>query len=521
MRILRVCIFVFGAALIAVLAGCASPAAKRGEAGLDLDLSATANQGFVLLKVVSTRPISLLNPKWQSISVRSGDKTDAMFDITPAYSMLMGQHVPTESLYFAKLPAGKYVISEMGSVGPGPGLLLALLASDRAEADTQLPDFVVEAGRLANLGTIVYAPEIDKEQPERMVLLHGPMGKRAAQEAFLAESNRAQLPLPEGGGWGRDATAAAELAALAQARPLVSMLNLSEVSGGLMAGSHLGQIFRRAGPQIWTTEALDSLDTVYSFGKTADGRLIAGNSYGGYLVESGDGGWRRYRLGKETGRVAHIETRDDGSVIFITGSLLASKVWFKKSLEDAAEIPTEVATVETPPDSILSNGKEIFLAWKITGFSRESLITRIDKQSLAVTSQRENFWVIGWQFLADGRVQLTRQNGMSLYSSSSADNMRTWNHTERPGKLSTVWLDKKRAFGLDWRTGFVMITNVLQKTTNGGDTWENIGAPMETKHFAGRIVYADEGEILLQGGHMLYSSTNEGKTWQRLFPAKQ
>lgn len=507
--------------VLVLLSGCATTAAKRTESGLDLDLVAKGKEGFVVLKVVSARPISLLNPKWQSIHVSADGKREELIDVTPSYNMLFGKHIPTESLYFAKLDAGEYEVTSMGSIGPGPGLLLALLASDHAAANEKLPRFKVEAGRLANLGTVVYVPEIEKEQPEQMFLLHGPAGRRAAKAALLGETQRAEISLQEGGGWTTVATAETEAGVLAQARAHMSMLSIRKTDRGLIAGSHLGQIFRRTGPQAWSQETLDTLGTVFAVAEGIDGRAFAGSQYGEYFVKTPSGEWHGYRLEKEAGRIAYIEPRADGSAIFIAGDLRQTRVWFKKSIEDSAEAPTQIAKIDTPPDNMLVSGKEIILAFNVPGMFREAVITRVDKQSLKVTSQREKFWVLDWQYLPDGRVNLTRQNGLSLYSSTSTDNLQTWIHSDQPGAISNYWYDASHGLSLDMSPGFIMVANNLRSTDDAGKTWTRLGKPLETRHMAGRIVYADADEILVQGSHMLYSTLDRGNTWKRLFPSTQ
>ena len=519
MRSIRAVFLVILTLATAFLTGCANTAATRTATGLELDLKPADNKGFVVLKVVSTRPISLLNPKWQSIKINSGTKSDELTDITPTYNMLMGKHVPTESLYFARLDAGEYEVTGMGSIGPGPGLLLALLASDSASADKQLPKFKVEVGRLANLGTLVYSPEIDKEEPSRIFLLNGPMGTQAAKSALLAEAKRSDLALTEGGGWLASANAESEAKVLTQARLMVSMLNFLRGGPTVVAGSQLGQILRRTAVQTWSRESVNTLDRIFSVASTPDGSTVAGGEYGQYFVASGNGTWRTYRLADEAGRIAHIELRSDGSALFVVGDLRQTRVWRKRALLASEETPTLVAKFDAPPDNLLATNKELIVAWNIPGISRTAVLSRIDMETLSVKTQNENFWVVDWQYMPDGKVKLSRQNGRSIYSSSSADGMQTWMHGNESGAFGAFWQDDARGFSLDVSPGFSMVANTLRKTEDGGKSWARSGKPLETRHFAGRIVYADSNEVLIQGGHMLYSSTDQGQTWKRSFPA--
>lgn len=500
------------------LSGCANTAAKRTESGLDLNLVAKENEGFVVLKVISVRPISLLNPKWQSIEISSNGKRAEMNDITVRYNMLMGKHVPTESLYFAKLEAGEYEVTGMGSLGPGPGLLLALLASDSAVANKKLPRFAVQSGRLANLGTIVYVPAIDNERSEQMFLLNGSMGKKTATNSLLSESQRADIAVIEGGGWISTPSAQAEAEMLERARQHVSVLSIQRSGSQVSAGSHLGQIFKRTGPQVWSRETIDTLGCVYSVAKTPDGKVIAGSDYGEYFVKGGSGNWSAYRLAMETGRIAHIEPLANGGALFVTGDLRQTRVWRKKSIDDNGELPTEVLKANSPPDNFLSTDKELFLAGNIPGFMRETVVSRIDKQTLAVTSQNEKFWVIDWHNQPDGSIMLIRQNGLSLYLSAWDENQKIWRHTDSPGL--GYWFDMQRALSLETSAGFKMVSNQLRQTSDGGKTWTRLGKSLDTQNYAGSIVYADENEVLLQGSNMLFSTTNNGETWQRLFPSR-
>jgi photosystem II stability/assembly factor-like uncharacterized protein len=139
-------------------------------------------------------------------------------------------------------------------------------------------------------------------------------------------------------------------------------------------------------------------------------------------------------------------------------------------------------------------------------------------KSLSVKNISENFWVAGWQYMPDGEVKLLRQNGLSLYFSTSKDNLVTWSKDDIPGAYSPYWFDATHGLSLKTSPGMVMVDSKLQKTNDGGRTWTVHGNPLETKNYAGQIVFADEQEVLIQGGNMLYSTTDGGSTWRRLFP---
>jgi hypothetical protein len=503
------------ALVISLLAGCANTAAKRTQNGLELDLLADANKGFVVLKVITTRPISLINPKWQSIKISSQGRGAELMDITPYYNMFMGSPVPTESLYFAKIDAGEYEITGMGSVGPGPGLLLAMLASDSATADRKLPKFTVVSGRLSNLGTIVYVPEIDKEQPERMFLLGGTAGKQAAKNALLAESKRTDISLIDGGGW---LTTPDEAEVLKQVRPLVSMFSFQKSDQGLFAVSHLGQVLRRTGIQTWSSEPIETLDRLFVLTQMPDGKFIVGSEYGEYFVKDAVLGWRAYRLGKENSRVVQIIPRQGIGTFFVLTDGLTTRLLLKKSIEDQVEAPVEVLQLNEIVSNLLVTQNEIIFAHNVPGITREVVLKRVDMRTLAVSSKSENFWVAGWQYMPSGEIKLTRQNGLSLYSSTSTDNLQTWTKDDVPVAFGAYWFDAANGLSLEVTTGIVMVNSKLRKTTDGGRSWSTYGNSLETKYYSGQIVFADDSEVLIQGSHMLYSTTDHGQTWKRVFP---
>ncbi|WP_157360048.1 WD40/YVTN/BNR-like repeat-containing protein [Caldimonas brevitalea] len=505
-----------------VLVGCAAPAAKRGPDGLALDLKAEGSDGFVVLKVVSTRPVSLLNPKWQNIAVRStGGQNDELRDLTPPYSMLGANYVPTESLYFARLKAGEYEVSSLGSTGAGPGLLLALMMSDHASMQKRLPRFNVETGRLTNLGTIVYAPELDKDQPADIVLLSGPVGQRAALQDLRDEGGTAALP-PLGGGWGAPPEESAE--SLKRAREMVSMVSHrgSAISGGtFIGGSHLGQILMRTGPRTWVRESLDTLNRVVFATRLADGTLVAGMEYGRYQIKRPGGTWEAHKIGSEKGRVVYIEPRADGSALFVAGDAKTTRVWLKRGgLDHASDEITQVAAFGTPPDLLLTLPDALIVAWNETGILRQSVHHRIDKNTLKLTTYKESFWVVDWQYRVDGSVALTRQNGMSGYRSVSLDGARTWITANEPGYLGGFWLDANKGYAFGVSPGFSTVDSLLQVTSDGGKTWQRQGGPLVAPS-VGQLLQVDGQELVALAGHVVYSSIDQGGTWQRVFPVPQ
>lgn len=509
--------------LLMTLTGCATTnsAAKRTGDGLDLDLSPAANEGFAVLRVVSLRPVSLLNPKWQQVNLTSKAGRADMLDITvPSNAFFGGKYYATESLYFAKLPVDRYEISGFGSTGPGPGLIPALLASDSAKATTT-PAFRIEAGRLANLGTIVYAPEIEKEQPAQTFLLGGPVGQKYALDALLAESRQTKLGVVLGGGWQTEVSPEDEQKALTQARSQVSHFYFRATNESLSGGSHLGQIARRTGTNQWSFESVDSLSTVFTTATTKDGRIVAGGEHGTYFAKSAQGAWKTYRLPKDMGRVVYMEPHGDTGVLLVSIDSGVSKYWIRDSFTVQEETPKEVAKLPTMPELILSTPDELITPGNIPGIMRKTEITRFNKSNHSVTKQGHDFWVRDWQHFPGNEILMTRMNNTSLYRSRSTDGGRSWAHEQNASGASNYWLTPRIGYSMDYKPGFSTVTNNLMKTSDGGTTWIGAGTPLVTPHFAGNIVYADATEVVVQVLGLIYSTTDDGKTWARIFPPKQ
>lgn len=512
---------------LVLLTGCATSIATRAPDGrLEVRLPAEGTDGYVLLKVVSTRPISLLNPKWQQITLISAQGIrHEVPDLTPmAVGVFGGSSVPTESLHFGRLPPGEYEFASAGSIGPGPGLLLALIASDHASLNKQVPRFKVQAGRLANLGTVVFSPSTGDDEPAQIILLGGARGMAESTRALMDDSRNAPVP-QSGGGWLQ--APADEAQAIARARGLVSMLTpIGSRSGTRMvAGSHLGEIVERVAPGRWTSEPLDTLARVSFVSCWKDTTCVAGSEFGRYAIKRPGGSWEARRLSSEYGQVASIQELSEGkALLVVTDRLKGVRVLVQDQLGNDEVAPKELSAgiqdldEAKLPALVLDHPDALLMARNIPGFRRETLITRVDKQSLRITTNREKFWVSNWQVLQDGEIAVTRMNGMTTYFTSSKDGGKTWLSTERTVPIGTYWRDQSRALGILPTPGFSTVSNQITQTTDGGKTWTPLGQPFRSADFAARIVYADDEEILAEDGKRVFSSLDAGKTWTPRFP---
>lgn len=513
---------------LVLLSGCATSIATRAPDGrLSVQIPTDSPDGYALIKVVSIRPISLLNPKWQQITLMSANGVrHEVPDVTPmAVGVFGGNGVPTESLHFGRLPPGDYEFANAGSIGPGPGLLLALITSDHAALDKQVPRFKVEAGRLANLGTIVFAPATGDKEAAQIVLLGGPRGTAESLRSLRDDSGDSPLP-PPGGGWLQPT--APEMEAIAQSRTFVSMLSSpssAQNDGLLVAGSHLGEVVERVAPRRWKSEPLQDLFRVNFAARWNDGTWVTGAEFGRYAIKRPGATWEPHRLANERGQVVAIQNLPAGqALLVVTDRIKGARVLVQNQLGADAVAPRELATELKDTDEarlpvmLLDHPDALLMARNIPGFRREVIMTRVDKRSLQVTTNRESFWVAGWQALPGGDIVMTRMNGMTTYLTSSTDAGKTWANTELTLPHGVHWIDRARGYAIKPTPGFSTVSNQVTQTIDGGKTWTPLGEPFSSKDFAARIVFADDQEIIAEGGNMIFSSIDAGKTWAPVFP---
>ncbi|HUK04412.1 MAG TPA: hypothetical protein VLV90_04950, partial [Burkholderiales bacterium] len=128
-------------ASLATLCACGTPGVQRSGSSVSIEQKPVAGEGYVLLRMQSARPTNVFNPKWQMLRV--ADESGRSFEL----SDISGPQ-SAGALFYTRLPAGAYRVTEVQTVGPGPGLLLALLAGDYQDLRSRELRFVVREGAL-------------------------------------------------------------------------------------------------------------------------------------------------------------------------------------------------------------------------------------------------------------------------------------------------------------------------------------------------------------------------------------
>ncbi|HXR59539.1 MAG TPA: hypothetical protein VN747_09505, partial [Burkholderiales bacterium] len=411
-------------------------------------------------------------------------------------------------------------IIEVASLGPGPGLLLAFIASDFQDLRERSGTFAVREGGIANLGTLVVARPSGKEARFKVELLRDTLGRASAREDLELRTSQA-LTLPVNEGWLRAETPQQAEAARARARASISNLSYGTdaLGASVIGGTALGQVLLREASGRWRSEPLDTLAPVTYARRLADGTLLAGSDAGRYFVRGAGGPWRAFRLPARNVYVSHIEPLANGALLVVAQGLRGVSVYHAIAGGGEARLVTQLDPPQPPlPGAILSTPAELVIPANQVGFTREVILFSIDKKSFAVSKRTEKFLVFAFQRLRTGEVVADRFNSMSHYVSISKDDGRTWQHSQAEGPLFPYFVDAQRGYGLDLSRGAFSVESTLAKTTDGGKSWKPVGAPVSLE-IAGRVLgVGAAGEVVATMGWEVFSSRDEGKTWQRELP---
>jgi hypothetical protein len=497
-----------------LIAACATPGVERSGSAVSLNTESVPGQGHVAIKVVPSRPVSALNPRWKSIVLESkaGQVPVALDDFA--------EWGANASLFFGRIPEGDYEVVRLESIGPGGGLMFAMLTGDYQNIRDRIGTFSVRHGSVTNLGTIVVAPAEEAGKPARIEYLAGELGRRDVAEHLRRRTGQA-LTLPQIPG---PAVPGDEQQALVRARAWMSSLSPAHDAKGaaLFGGASLGQIVLRDARGTWQTIPLELLDDVTYARRLEDGTLLAGLTQGRYAVRKA-GQWRLFSLPEKNGLVDFIDVTPDGGAIFAVSTPGKAEILYKKALDDQGAEVRSLAAM----DALIRFGRlahsfddRVVFVQNHPGISRTADFVIVDKSKLQVRTEKRDFWVNGVQQLPDGALLVSRQNGMSYFVSVSEDKGGTWRHGETAGPVFTYFVDRSRGHGVEINRGAFSVSVTLMKTADGGKTWTKTGAPL-SRDVVDRILWAGpDGEVIVSAGFEVYSTTDDGATWRKLLPRR-
>ncbi len=505
-------------ALAFLLSGCGTPGVHRSGSNVTIDSQPKAGQGAVLVETINVRPPGVLNAKWTELVIES-KRTGAPITLSDLAGL-----GSTASVFYAHLDEGDYEITQvLGLAGSPPGLLMAALMTDSQQIRSRLGTFRVSARETSNLGVLVFAPPVGKEgKVWGIQSVQGPMGRQTAL-ADLQRITGQSLTLAMGPGWVQPRPDAAESADVARARSWASQLSKAEQADAksVIGGTVLGQVLERDSTGLWRSQPLDNLATLTYVRRTDDGRLIAGADFGFYFVMDRAKSWIRHQVPNRDMAVTHVEPLPGNGAIIVACDLRRTIVYHNPDLANANAEPRKLLELEASFwfwNPALSTEAFLVLPVNHAGIRRTSDFHIIDKKTLNVSVQKQDFWIYQWQKFPSGETLISRQNGMSYYMSSTPDSGKTWVHGETEGPPKFYFVDRQTGYGIDITRGAFSVTNQLVKTVDGGKTWKPMGSP-STFDIGGEVLWVSpRGEVLIRAGWEVLSTADEGKTWKQELP---
>lgn len=492
-----------------------------------------AEEGVLLLKLVGVQPLSSFNAKWGTLKLANKQNGQAveLYDTAPPLS--------SYSLFMGTLPKGQYEIKGVGAAPAVPGTFgvlpaLALLAmtSDSQSLESQLGTFTVRPGALTNLGMVVSALPEEKGQKVKLAVLADERG-RATALTDAEPTAKERLTKFETRSWDSAPPADAADKALdivrAHARNISSIESTSD--NRILIGSALGMIHVRSAEGTWSSMSVGSLDTITYARALDDGRMFAGTDTGKYFLWLPDQKrWQERTLTGSDYKIVYMEPMGQAGFAIQAASLIApalsmptkTKMFFTSKLEDAGAAK-ELLSIDGASAigrlPVFYTGEELQVFFNHMGISRTADLYRINPVTHEKKVDKTSYWAAELYRLPNGTVALNRMNGMTVYNSFSTDNGRTWTHNRTGGPNSVRFLDPVNGYGFSTvSTGWSVNTIGLNKTKDGGKTWERIGTVVDG---AGIMpIRFVNGRLFVFTGQRLLSTADEGQTWNTEWPLK-
>lgn len=512
-----------------VLTGCATPPDSKPLVPDQLN----ADDGVVMLKVVVVEPVSMTNGRWRSMTVVN-EATQQKFEFSDSAPLNVGH-----SIFVGTLPQGKYKISGFSSTGPMaeslglvPALVLSALTSDSASLGSQQGSFSVRSGGLANLGVLVSAlPKTKTDQIQVAVL-----GDSVALASTLSDvdaETRNRVKSMVVSGWDVSPNPAASSKALDMVRTRarnVSAMAFTD-DGELLIGSALGVVHLRDASGKWSMKSTGSLDNISYLRPLQGGRIFAAADAGRYYLWIPEAKtWRAYRLATG-GRIIHLEPmgvhgfalaiqEQEAIPVNQSAARLKNRLLFKVRLDEGdevkelVELPGFSATGGVP---IFFDGEELLVCHNTVEFTRTATLYRVNPKTFATRAEKIDFWISDFYTPSKDVLVRDRLSGMSAYADLSLDRGRTWTNHDSGGVNFKRFADKDLGYGISTVSiGWSSATVALSRTTDGGKSWQRIGAPVES--FGANQIRLAGNRIYRSDGRQIWSTTNEGRNWTVEWP---
>lgn len=503
------------------------------------------DRGFVIVRIMNnTAQLSTFFSSWQGLNVL--DQAGQQFLLTPTKA-----DVKSTQIFLGQLPAGTYKLQRLGSSSSG-----AMTVSTSAEIGDKLGSFLIKAGDLTDLGTVIYQPvgkdhfvfirsAIEAESREflnqNFPVIAGALRGHSVHlwndsvdntAPVAGERGKGSLPLldkliqviAEAGSrqhqylaWdqvknNRDALRLAKLNSF-------SFNSLRQLSTGeIFAGSSLGQVVVRDSSRKWGQIDVGTNREITAIKPLDPQRIIVGGEEGLLMsTENGGKSWVRVPPPGNLGVVTIIEKLDNRW--FVAGlrdnklSVYESSGQIGTNWRLVKEIPVENITYSSPEYSALVEGNRLLLfvpsnqiyafdggtnswsQWEVPYTYRA--IYPIGGGDLVGSAA----WGTQRSVFTKKAIFLSRNYGKS-WSMMKADRL-----ADHP-----AFKNKDEGYAIQLVIGALSGSTKLVKTIDSGETWNDVAElpTIATGLFLDRI----GGRLHYLSSARVYALSDDSKTWE-------
>jgi hypothetical protein len=482
-------------------------------------------QGMIMMRLVTNRDLSNFSTKWDKFDVREL-KTGKEYKLKDLYD---GGHNAT---FVASLPPGDYQAERMRV---GDAVWQSLAEYGTAEFDAGGWRFKVEAGRMTNLGTLLflqpYTPLVNPAANagggyrSRMVFswVHTPDETLPQRSAYLFHPDDYPAVLSKSLGW-TTVPANAQASLLPRYKRLTLALagGAAASDGGMLFGEHYGQIGWRHPDGRWTWEDTGTLESILFAADAADGTRYAAAEGSVLLRREKSGEWRRIPVALEDATPRILHAYADGSLLTIWAQL--DRFTALRYRPGADPEWTPVWELPAPKGKIaktIGYCNAVFTSRAIAFSTETAGLFKVKTKALAVLDLSTDQWSHSDPDI-DGPVSIMPDG--SLFSMTGGQS----NQIFKVAKVSTQpW--EVRSTGTNtlrqpqFRTadeGYTIssyaywsnVPSMLFRTSDGGRSWQQVvQLPSGTNWF--RVLPGQEMLIATEEGKF-YSSRDNGQRWR-------
>jgi hypothetical protein len=531
-----------GSALSALLVAPAMLAPKIAAAQVVPTPNAPQTQGLFVFKLFGVTPVeSQFSLKWTELTLKEkqSGRTVTIKDLV---------QVQNHSHFTTLLDPGTYSISGISVPGPSVALwgfmvevIIRELTTSAFWPGAQSKEFVVKAGDIVNLGAMVFGLTFDEKKNEKgavkliaaplppeinlgVALEGGTEQYRADLTSFLAFKQQVLEPVvmpnvfPE---------------SLERFIPLSTRFGqaVNLKNGDLVVGAPLGMLLKRNKVSgAWSYHWSGRFEMIENFAELDDGRLVSVNGTAGLTVWEKDSlkaTWRRFKNPRDF--VIRLVSMGDGGVAMIRvdnfdhfGMPRKIDLVFRKDLEPDTpnEAVLELGLSAQGAMPLLWDGKRVHVYWPQQGFSRTTIVYKIDPITKAKEESKLATWAIGIRADAD-TWQMTRMNGMTFYVGHSIDKGQSWIMPEEAAATYPYMSDIQNGYGLKTlRSGWSAVEAVVVRTTNGGKLWQETKGAISFDQVAAMrgVVFDDKEWVIMTLIQGMMRSADQGQSWAKFMP---